>query len=592
MTSYNNYRNIPTNQQFKIVHRLLTIAAKYWPSFVISILAVIVQSTMNILLPRFLQYYMDHFLTQTTLSEKVILFSAVIYLVGVIIRSLGQFFTNFAFNMGSEYMLEDLRRSLFSKLHQLGMSYFDRTSAGSIVSRVNNDTMSLSDFMQVFLSGLVGIFSVLSALIAMWFTDKVAAIAVLLFLPLLIMSILIYNKYSSSAYRFMRQKLSEINTRISETIQGIDIIQNFRQQKRIQKEFEHTNHEYLQSRRSIIKINSLLLSPIVNLLYTLALISAMYILGWHAHIGFVQAGMIYAFTTYISQFFNPITNMMDTLSFFQDGVVAGSRSFHILDSKEYGPQQNRAAQGEITAGAIEFRHVSFAYPDGPEVLHDVSFKVNPGESLGIVGHTGSGKSTMINILLRFYEFQNGEILIDGQDIRNLPVSEIRQKIGLVLQDSYLFYGDINFNIRLYDQNVSDRQIQLAAKLVHADEFIQKLPQQYHTQVTPGGNGLSAGQKQLISFARTIVHQPSILVLDEATASIDTQTEDLIQTGLDRMRQDRTTIAIAHRLSTIKKSTNILVLDNGRVVEYGNHKELLKRKGYYYELYMLQEKDTF
>lgn len=592
MAAYNNYRSIPTKQQFKIVHRLLKIAAKYWPSFIVSILAVIVQSTMNILLPRFLQYYMDHFLTRSTLAEKVILFSAVIYLVGVIIRSFGQFFTTFAFNMGSEYMLEDLRRSLFAKLHQLGMSYFDRTSAGSIVSRVNNDTMSLSDFMQVFLSGLVGIFSILSALIAMWLTDQAAALAVLLFLPLLILSIWVYNKYSSSAYRYMRQKLSEINTRISETIQGIDIIQNFRQQKRIQQEFEHTNHEYLQSRRSMIKINSLLLSPIVNLLYTLALIAAMYILGWHAHIGFVQAGMIYAFTTYISQFFNPITNMMDTLSFFQDGVVAGSRSFHILDSKEYGPQQKSDAQGKISAGAIEFRHVSFAYPDGPEVLHDVSFKVNPGESLGIVGHTGSGKSTMINILLRFYEFQKGEILIDGQDIRKLPVSEIRQKIGLVLQDSYLFYGDINFNIRLYDQNISDEQIQAAAKLVHADDFIQKLPQQYHTRVTPGGNGLSAGQKQLISFARTIVHHPSILVLDEATASIDTQTEDLIQTGLDQMRQGRTTVAIAHRLSTIKNSTNILVLDNGRVVEYGNHKDLLKQKGYYYELYRLQEKDTF
>ncbi|MCO6541624.1 MAG: ABC transporter ATP-binding protein [Lactobacillus sp.] len=592
MESSNKYRSIATKEQFKIVLRILKVAAKYWPSFLVAVIAVIVQSTMNILLPRFLQYYMDHYLVRATLAEKIILFSAVIYLFGVIIRSFGQFFTTFSFNMGSEYMLEDMRRSLFSKLHHLGMSYFDRTPAGSIVSRVNNDTMSLSDFMQVFLSALVGIFSIISALIAMWLTDKWAAVAVLAFLPLLILSIWVYNKYSSSAYRYMRQKLSEINTRISETIQGIDIIQNFRQQRRIQQEFEHTNHEYLYARRSMIKINSLLLSPIVNLLYTLALIAAMYILGWHAHIGFVQAGMIYAFTTYVSQFFNPITNMMDTLSFFQDGVVAGSRTFHILDSQEYGPQQNKDAHGQITKGAIEFQHVSFAYPNGPEVLHDVSFKVNPGESLGIVGHTGSGKSTMINILLRFYEFQKGRILIDGQDIRNLSINEIRQKIGLVLQDSYLFYGDINFNIRLYNQNITDEQIKAAAQLVHADEFIEQLPQKYQTPVTPGGNGLSAGQKQLISFARTIVTEPSILVLDEATASIDTETEDLIQSGLDQLRQGRTSVAIAHRLSTIKNSTNILVLDNGRVVEYGNHQQLLDKKGYYYELYRLQEQETF
>lgn len=426
----------------------------------------------------------------------------------------------------------------------------------------------------------------------MWLTDRTAALAVLAFLPLLILSIWVYSKYSSSAYRYMRQKLSEINTRISETIQGIEIIQNFRQQPRIRQEFEQTNQEYLQSRRSMIKINSLLLSPIVNLLYTLALIAALYVLGLHTHLGLLQAGMIYAFTTYISQFFNPITNMMDNLSFFQDGVVAGYRSFKILDSQEYGPQQTVADNTPcITAGAIEFRHVSFAYPNGPEVLHDISFKVPAGASLGIVGHTGSGKSTLINIMLRFYEYGQGQILIDGHDLRQIPQAELRQKIGLVLQDSYLFYGDINFNIRLYNQNISDRQIQAAAQLVDADEFIQQLPQQYQTVINPGGSSLSAGQRQLISFARTIAADPKILVLDEATANIDTETEDLIQASLKRMQQGRTTIAIAHRLSTIKHANHILVLDQGRIVEYGTHQSLLQQRGKYYELYKLQEQDA-
>lgn len=591
-TTQQKYQSLTTKEQLHIVRRLLGFAAQYRRSFLLSMVAVLVQSVMNILLPRFLQHYMDTYLVRTTLAEKIIIVSAAFYLLGVIIRSAAQFTTTFAFNMGSEYMLESLRRALFAKLHRLGMSYFDRTPAGSIVSRVNNDTASIADFMQVFLSGMVGIFAIVTAFIAMWLMDRTAALAVLAFLPLLILSIWVYSKYSSSAYRYMRQKLSEINTRISETIQGIEIIQNFRQQPRIRQEFEQTNQEYLQSRRSMIKINSLLLSPIVNLLYTLALIAALYVLGLHTHLGLLQAGMIYAFTTYISQFFNPITNMMDNLSFFQDGVVSGYRSFKILDSQEYGPQQTVADNTPcITAGAIEFRHVSFAYPNGPEVLHDISFKVPSGASLGIVGHTGSGKSTLINIMLRFYEYGQGQILIDGHDLRQIPQAELRQKIGLVLQDSYLFYGDINFNIRLYNQNISDRQIQVAAQLVDADEFIQQLPQQYQTVINPGGSSLSAGQRQLISFARTIAADPKILLLDEATANIDTETENLIQASLKRMQQGRTTIAIAHRLSTIKHANHILVLDQGRIVEYGTHQSLLQQRGKYYELYKLQEQDA-
>lgn len=591
-TTQQKYQSLTTKEQLHIVRRLLGFAAQYRRSFLLSMVAVLVQSVMNILLPRFLQHYMDTYLVRTTLAEKIIIVSAAFYLLGVIIRSAAQFTTTFAFNMGSEYMLESLRRALFAKLHRLGMSYFDRTPAGSIVSRVNNDTASIADFMQVFLSGMVGIFAIVTAFIAMWLTDRTAALAVLAFLPLLILSIWVYSKYSSSAYRYMRQKLSEINTRISETIQGIEIIQNFRQQPRIRQEFEQTNQEYLQSRRSMIKINSLLLSPIVNLLYTLALIAALYVLGLHTHLGLLQAGMIYAFTTYISQFFNPITNMMDNLSFFQDGVVSGYRSFKILDSQEYGPQQTVVDNTPcITAGAIEFRHVSFAYPNGPEVLHDISFKVPSGASLGIVGHTGSGKSTLINIMLRFYEYGQGQILIDGHDLRQIPQAELRQKIGLVLQDSYLFYGDINFNIRLYNQNISDRQIQVAAQLVDADEFIQQLPQQYQTVINPGGSSLSAGQRQLISFARTIAADPKILLLDEATANIDTETENLIQASLKRMQQGRTTIAIAHRLSTIKHANHILVLDQGRIVEYGTHQSLLQQRGKYYELYKLQEQDA-
>ncbi|NVY97012.1 ABC transporter ATP-binding protein [Lactobacillus sp. DCY120] len=589
MDQHNAPASLSVREQRKIVTRLFGFAVKYHTSFLWASLAVVVQSVISVLLPHFLQYYMDTYLVRSTLTEKLIWGCALLYFLGVILRAGAQFLTTFAFNMGSEYMLEDLRRTLFAKLHRLGMSYFDRTAAGSIVSRVNNDTMSISDFMQVFLSAIIGIVSIVVALGAMFWTDWVVAVAVLLFLPVLIWAIWLYSKYSSSAYRYMRHKLSEINTKISETIQGIAIVQNFRQQGRIQAEFEKTNQQYLRSRQSMIRINSLLLAPIVSLLYTLALVAAMGLLGLHAHQGLLQAGMIYAFTTYVSQFFNPIINLMDTLSFFQDGVVAGSRAFKILDSQEYGPQQKVTKLQEITRGAVEFRHVSFAYPGGPEVLHDVSFKLEPGQTLGIVGPTGSGKSTMINIMLRFYEYGQGQILIDGIDLRNLDLVEIRQKIGLVLQSASLFYGDVNFNIRLYNNEISDSQINAAAQLVHADEFIEQLPKQYQTVLTAQGN-LSAGQKQLIAFARTVVFNPRILVLDEATANIDTQTEDLIQTGLRELQAGRTTIAIAHRLSTIKDADQILVLQAGRVIERGTHESLLAQKGSYYELYRLQEQN--
>ena len=357
------------------------------------------------------------------------------------------------------------------------------------------------------------------------------------------------------------------------------------------KNFEGENGGLMNTRFNMIRINSLLLSPLTSLLYSLALAVSLMYFGFPLRETFVPAGVVYAFSQYISQLFNPISTMMDQMTFFQDGIVAGKRIFRILDDTQYEPAQNEQQDLTITQGKIEFKHVSFSYDGKNEILHDISFTVNPGETLGIVGHTGSGKSSIINVMMRFYEFSQGQILIDGVDIKKYPKKELRQKLGLVLQEPFMFYGDISSNIRLYNKKITDQQIKKAAKAVQADQFIEQMPGKYHAKVIEGGEELSQGQRQLISFARTLVTNPKVLVLDEATANVDTETETLIQQGLKRLRKGRTTLAIAHRLSTIADADQIIVLDKGRIIERGNHEELLKKKGYYYNLYTLQNNEN-
>lgn len=585
---------IPFKEQINIFKRLIGFVKQFKVDMIIALIGAFIVSVINILLPRGLQYFLDHFLLHQNTTVQIILFVGFLYAIGSILKAIIQFTYQYFFALGSEKTLESVRQALYRKLHKLGMRYFDQSPAGSIVSRVTNDTMTLSSFLTVLSTVVIGAFSVVTALIAMFTTNVIAGWIVLAFIPVMIFVVWLYSQKSSRLYRNYRERLSRINANLNESIEGVSIIQQFNQENRMTNRFEGENGGLMNTRFNMIRVNSLLLSPLTSLLYSLALAFALMYFGFPLRETFVPAGAIYAFSQYISQLFNPISTMMDQMTFFQDGIVAGKRIFRIfriLDSQQYEPKQNAQEGLTISQGKIEFKHVSFSYDGKNEILHDISFVVNPGETLGIVGHTGSGKSSIINVIMRFYEFGKGEILIDDVDIRKYPKNELRKKLGLVLQEPFMFYGDIASNIRLYNDEITDKQIEEAAKAVQANKFIEKMPDKYHAKVIEGGEELSQGQRQLISFARTLVTDPKVLVLDEATANVDTETETLIQQGLKRLRKGRTTLVIAHRLSTIADADQIIVLDKGRIIERGNHEELLAKKGYYYNLYTLQNNEN-
>ena len=580
-------KSFTMKEQKTIIKRLLTFAKPFKKEFVLSLMFAVSLAVINIILPKILQIFMDDHLTAENTTMNIILYFAGLYAIGILFKAIVWFGQWVLYFKGSLKTYQSIRLELFKKLQTLGMRYFDQTPAGSIVSRVTNDTETLFEFWLVFIMVLSALFGVIASFVAMSLINLQLTLICLIFFPILGIIIWYYQKFSSKIYRGMREKLSNLNTKLNESISGMSIIQYFRQEERLEEEFEASNDDYLQSKYAMIKTNSLLLAPIINLLFALATALVIGFFGYDALSSPVDVGLIYAFISYVQQFFNPMTNMMDFLSIFQDGVVAGSRIIHILDHEELTPQQNSGANAEIKEAKIEFRNVSFSYDGKHNVLNNISFVANPGETVALVGHTGSGKSSIINVLMRFYEFYDGQILIDDVDIKDYPMKELREKMGLVLQDAFMFYGDIASNIRLLNKDITDEQIIEAAKFVQADKYINTLPNKYHAKVIEGGTSFSSGQRQLISFARTIVTDPKILVLDEATANIDTETENLIQEGLEKMRSGRTTIAIAHRLSTIKDANLILVLEKGNIVERGNHAQLIEHEGLYYDMYRLQ-----
>ena len=573
--------------QRQILNRLFRAARPFWRQFILAVVMAILVSIVNLLLPRMIQFFIDHYLRHAQATVQVIIGFVAAYFAVTAMKAMMQFGQAYSFAIVSEATLERIRLQLFDKLHRMGMAYYDQTPVGEIVSRVTNDTKTLYNFWNLILNLIVAIAGLVSAFVAMMMVNQLLAWLTVGLLMVIIGLVFLYQWVSVPVYHRVRATLSDINTRLNETLSGIEIIQQFGQQKRLNSEFAKVNRQYFKSRSKLIIFDSFLLYPVVSLMFILAETATLGYFGWQSTHLSVAAGVVYAFIAYQQNFFNPLTSVMENLATFQEGIVAAQRIYELMDQPTNQPQQrNRDLQ--IGVGKIEFRHVTFGYQSGQPVLKDVSFVVHPGEKVALVGHTGSGKSTIVNLLMRFYEFQQGQILIDGQDIRDYPLTELRRKVGLVVQEPIMFYGTISHNIAMFAPEKASA-VRQAAELVNAAPFIDALPDGYATHLGEGGGQLSAGQRQLISFARTMYRHPEILIMDEATANIDSQTEDLITTSLTKMGAEQTTIAIAHRLSTIQDADQILVLKAGQIIERGTNQQLMKQHGYYAKLVALQEK---
>ena len=502
---------------------------------------------------------------------------------------------SFAFNIAQTWILQktgqniilQMRKDLYRHIQSLGSRYFDITPVGKLVTRVTNDVEALNEMysgilVQLFrnivkIVGLAGVMLVLDV--------RLAAISFVL-MPLVIGLTVLCQKIARNIYRLYRTRLTDINTFLSEHLSGMKIIQIFGRQERKFEEFHDKNTKLYKA----FYREMLMYAVFRPLIYILSILSLMIVLWFGSRNVFdeiISVGTLYIFSNYIRSFFDPIQELAEQFSTLQSSIASAEKIFTVMDEDEFIPEVENPKQPDKITGKIEFDHVWFAYDGENYVLKDVSFVINPGEKVAFVGATGAGKSSILNLIGRYYDIQKGHIYIDGIDIRQLSKKQLRSAIGQMQQDVFIFEGDVAYNIRLNDDNITDAQVKAAAEYVNASHFIEKLPQGYHEPVTERGATFSAGERQLLSFARTLAHNPSILVMDEATANIDTETEILIQEALEKLMDGRTTIMVAHRLSTIQHADCIMVMHKGRICQRGTHRELLEQDGIYRKLYELQ-----
>lgn len=569
----------------KTFFRLMRYMLRYKGLSILALLFILMTSIVATAIPLLAQYYIDNYITKSI--AKAGLYILIIYFGLFILRVVFTFLGEYYFAKVAHSIVRDLRNDSFANLQKLGMSYFDKTPVGSVVSRLTNDTQAVADmFGTIFSSFLNTILMFVVTLSAMIALSWQLTIYMIFFIPVMVGSVYLYQKLSSRLVEISRAKISEMNTKLSESIEGMKIIQAFNQEQRLIDEFGEVNNEHLRYYTKSLKVDSLLLRPAMALFKVLAYGVIVMYFGLSFESAGFTAGIIYAFIQYTNQLFNPLIELMQNFSILQTSIISAGRVFTLIDNEEYEPEQ-KDSNHKISRGDIEFKNVSFSYDGKRDVLKNISFSVKNGESIAFVGATGSGKSSIMNLFLRFYDYDRGEILIDGVNIKDYSSKELRNSVGLVLQDPFLYHGTVESNIKMYNESLTREDVIEAAKFVDAHNFIDKLEDKYDSLVTERGSTFSSGERQLLTFARTIASKPKILILDEATANIDSETEELIQHSLEKMRKGRTTIAIAHRLSTIQDSNCIYVLDKGEIIESGTHDELIALKGNYYKMYQLQ-----
>ena len=578
----------------EIIRRLSAYALPYWKSFVLVFVIMIFSVAYDILSPWLVgkaeelvvgDFAMSELLTLVGIYAGILVISQICtYAQAIILQKTGQ------------RILSGVREDVFTHIETFSHNQFNHTPVGTLVTRVCNDTEAISRmFTNILVTLAKNCFVLVGVVIAMFSLNKALALLVLCYMPFIVLFTVVFRKFTRAAFRRVKNGTTDLNTFLSENLSGMKVTQIFNCEEKKQTEFRGKNSYLSWAKRQQIFVFSIF-RPIIYMLYISSILVLFYICGKGYIQGFtlmgtaVTSGVLVSFYMYVSKFFNPIQNLAEQFNWLQSAFASAEKIFAVMDREPEIVDAPDALEIDHFKGEIEFKNVWFAYEGEEWILKDVSFHINPRETVAFVGSTGSGKTTILSLLCRNYEIQKGQILVDGIDIRRIKMSCLRSHFGQMLQDVFLFSGTIRSNLVLRDDSFTTQEIEDACHYVNADHFINQLPNGLDEEVRERGNNFSAGQRQLLSFARTILHKPDVMILDEATANIDTETEQLIQDSLEKMMNIGTMLMVAHRLSTIQHADKIIVISHGRILEEGNHFELLEKKGAYYELYKLQYAD--
>ena len=572
-------QKIPTKMIFK---RVLHYIKPEWLSFLLAFLLMIINVAADVVLPLFIGKFTDA-LAETNVTMAYITSLAMGYFILAFVSQILIYFEAMLLQHAGQRIVYKLRMEVFTHIENMSQNQFNMMPVGSLVTRVANYTTALSDlFTNVLVLLLRNVLTIIGVYTIMVFLSWRLSLILLAFIVVLFIASFIFRSVVTKLFRKERAYTSDMNTFLNENLSGMKIIQIFNQEKRKEGEFNAKNDQLRKTKFKIILAFSLY-RPFVTLLYFSAL-AVTFIVG--LKIG-LESGEIVSFYLFLSRFFNPVQNIADQLQQIQKATTSIERLFNLLDVPPEAVDVAEPIHVDSFKGKIEFKHVWFAYEEDEWILRDVSFVIEPGETVAFVGATGAGKTTILSLIVRNFSIQKGQILLDGIDINDIEIHSLRKAVGQMLQDVFLFTGTIRNNITLHDEEYTDEEINRVCEYVNADKFINKLDNGLDTEVLEKGENFSQGQRQLLSFARTVLHKPQILILDEATANIDTETEKLIQDSLEKIKNIGTMLVVAHRLSTIQNADQIIVLNKGEVIEKGTHQSLLRQKGYYHKLYLLQ-----